>query len=410
MKKYVIVIYMAVFAIPGMAQVSKQFSLQQCIEIALNNNIGIKIAEKNVERTKDLQGTAWDVDKMELSLSQDPTSGGSPDNALSITQQIEFPTVYAARRHQLKAETKAEQSKVGMLRKQVGAEIASLYWQLVYERELINILQQKGTYIKHYNSVTSKRYEIGESRKIENLSAKRMNMDNMQETATAIARVAATQRKLMALMNTDYTVLPAEDSLTMIEWKGLDYNFMQTAEGLYAQDKLNVADKAIKVAKSGYAPSLSLSLRNQLVISSWNPYHADRARFDGGNFMGFEVGIGVPLFFGATKAKVKAAKKEKEIAKLELQRVETERKNEFAKCLENVNVAQQRANFYRNQEMNTADELMRIGSIEYSNGEISYLEYANIIQDYIDTKQKCAAAINEYNQAVISLMRMNDGF
>lgn len=30
-----------------------------------------------------------------------------------------------------------------------------------------------------------------------------------------------------------------------------------------------------------YAPSLSLSLRNQMVISSWDPYHVNRNRFEG---------------------------------------------------------------------------------------------------------------------------------
>ena len=29
-----------------------------------------------------------------------------------------------------------------------------------------------------------------------------------------------------------------------------------------------------------YAPSLSLSLRNQMVISSWDPYHVNRNRFE----------------------------------------------------------------------------------------------------------------------------------
>ncbi len=37
-----------------------------------------------------------------------------------------------------------------------------------------------------------------------------------------------------------------------------------------------------------------------------------------GNFMGFEVGVGIPLFYGATKARIKAAKKDKEIAEYEI--------------------------------------------------------------------------------------------
>ena len=125
--------------------------------------------------------------------------------------------------------------------------------------------------------------------------------------------------------------------------------------------------------------------------------------------MGFEVGIGVPIFFGATKAKVKAAKKEREMAELEMQQTEKLRKQEYTTCLDNVGIMQQKVNYYNTAGKNTADEMMRIGSIEYENGEISYLEYISIVQDYIDAKKKRATAINDYNQAVVSLMRLTGG-
>lgn len=409
MKRHIIITGMILIAAQAIAQQPRQMSLRQCIDTAMKGNINIKVAAKGIERAKAMQGTAWDLDKTELSLAQDPTSGGSPDNSISITQQIEFPTVYAARHSQLKAETKAEQSKAEMLRREICADIASLYWQLTYEKERLDILRQQDSCLASYNDIASKRYKAGESRQMENLSAKRMLMENIQEMADAKAGIAATQRRLMTLMNTDYTIEPTEKGLKMIEKRALDYNFMLTAEGQYAQDKLNVADKAIKVARNGYAPSLSLSLRNQLVISSWNPYHADRTKFDGGNFMGFEVGIGIPLFYGATKAKVKAAKKEREMAELEMQQIEALRRQEYSTSIEAVSMARNKADYYNTQGKKTAEEMMRIGSIEYKNGEITYLEYVNIMQSYIESKLKRAAAINEYNQAVISLMRITDG-
>ena len=409
MKKYIIAVSLIFVAFPSAAQQTRRLTLNQCIDFAMKGSNDIKIAEKGVERAKIMQGTAWEMEKTELSLSQDPTSGGSPDNSISLTQAIEFPTVYAARRSQLKAEAKAEQSKAEITRRQLSADIASLYFQLAYQMENIRILQKNDSYLANYQKVASKRYETGEARQIESLSAKRMLMENRQELVAAQTDFSASQRQLAALMNIVGSIVPAEDSLVMIEWKGREYNFMQTAEGQYAQDKLQVADRGVRVAKSGYAPSLSLSLRNQLVISSWNPYHADRTKFDSGNFMGFEVGIGVPIFFGATKAKVKAAKKEREMAELEMQQTEKLRKQEYATCLDNVSRMQQKVNYYNTAGKNTADEMMRIGSIEYENGEISYLEYISIAQDFIDARMKRAAAINGYNQAVVSLMRLTGG-
>ena len=391
------------------AQQPERLSLQQCVDIAMGGNAGVKAAEKSVERAKALQGTAWDLDKTSLSLSQDPTSGGSPDNAVSVTQEMEFPTLYVARRRQLKAETSAERSRADMVRAQLGADVASLYWQMVYQGEMIKILQRHDNMLARYESVATKRYEAGETRQVESLSARRMRMENSQELSSARSELAALQRQMVALLGTDRVMLPAEDSLVMLSGNGISYNFSQTAEGRYANDRIAVADRAVGVAKNGYAPTLSLSLRNQLVLSSWNPYDTDRSKFSGGNFMGFEVGVGVPIFYGATKARVKAAKKEREIAELEMRQTELQRNQEYAAGLARLETARQKAEFYLGKGADNMSEMMRIGSVEYENGEISYIEYMDIMQNAIDADIRRADAVNGYNQAVVSLRRLTGG-
>ncbi len=55
-----------------------------------------------------------------------------------------------------------------------------------------------------------------------------------------------------------------------------------------------------------------------LFATGWSSPHgihimSTETGFEGGNFMGFEVGVGIPLFYGATKARIKAAKKIKKL-------------------------------------------------------------------------------------------------
>jgi cobalt-zinc-cadmium resistance protein CzcA len=47
-----------------------------------------------------------------------------------------------------------------------------------------------------------------------------------------------------------------------------------------------------------------------------------------------------------------------------------------------------------------------LSAIEYENGEISYVEYVNAIEETIAVLMKHADAINEYNQAVIAIQRL----
>lgn len=385
---------------------TRKVSLQECINMALENNPQMQVANKSVERAKALQGTAWEIDKTELSLSQDPTSGGSPDNALSLSQSIEFPTYYIARHKQLKAETQAERSKAAVVRLSLENDVKAAYYQAVYQVERLRVLESQDSLLAQYRTLAEKRYKAGETRQLELLSAERLQRENKMEVLAAHNELETAQLLLSRLVGSVETVEPKEDSLFPLDWKQASYNYSQTPDGQYSADRLKVSEQAVRVAKNGFAPSLSLSLRNQLVISSWNPYDQDRSRFDGGNFMGFEVGVGIPLFYGATRAKVKAARKEREMIALEIKEQEQLRQQEYLSALSRMNAAYVRYTYYNEEGRERSDKMAEQGLLEYSQGEISYLEYMNVLQESIDLRLKRASALNDYNQCVLVMEKL----
>lgn len=385
---------------------TRKVSLQECINMALEKNPQMQVANKSVERAKALQGTAWEIDKTELSLSQDPTSGGSPDNALSLSQSIEFPTYYIARHKQLKAETQAERSKAAVVRLSLENDVKAAYYQAVYQAERLRVLESQDSLLAQYRTLAEKRYKAGETRQLELLSAERLQRENKMEVLAAHNELETVQLLLSRLVGSVETVEPKEDSLFPLDWKQASYNYSQTPDGQYSADRLKASEQAVRVAKNGFAPSLSLSLRNQLVISSWNPYNQDRSRFDGGNFMGFEVGVGIPLFYGATRAKVKAARKEREMIALEIKEQEQLRQQEYLSALSRMNAAYVRYTYYNEEGRERSDKMAEQGLLEYSQGEISYLEYMNVLQESIDLRLKRASALNDYNQCVLVMEKL----
>lgn len=382
---------------------AETLSLSQCLSLAAENCLAIKSANAKVERTRTLQGTAWDIEKTELSLSQDPTSGGSPDNALAITQSIEFPTIYAARRGQLKAETIVEEKQRNITIQQIRTNITISYYQLVYEMERLEILKAQDSILSHYVDIAQKRYEVGEVRQLEVLSARKLLRENRLEMESTQSNMEAIQHQLSSQIGVNSTIMPSDKKLTRITYHPREYQYTSTPDGELANSQLLLAEKSLHVAKNGYAPSISFTLKNQLVITGWDPYHENRSRYSGGNFMGFEIGIGVPLFYGATKAKVKAARIEKDITEFTMQQQRLTRQNEYDAALAQYTSAFNRVEYYEKQGTENAIEIVRLATFEYENGEISYIEYINALQESIDSHLKYAAAINDYNQAVIAL-------
>lgn len=392
-------------SIPG-----EKMTLQQCFQLADRQNLALQSGRKAVEKAQVMQGTAWDLDKTEIAFSQNPASSGDTDNGLTFSQSIEFPTVYTARRNQLKAETQAEKSRLNVTSQQLRLEIANVYYAMLYQTHRLQILLQQDSVIQRYCDVAGKRYKAGEARQLEFLSADRMRNDNRLEMTKVKNEAENLQTALMALLNTTTPVVPAADNLVISQSSPMNaaFNYQQTADAQYQKDLISALDQEVKCAKTGYAPSLSLALRSQLLIDSWDPYHINRQRFTEGNFFGFEVTVGVPLFYGATKAKVKAAQKDREVALLAMQQEQREKERDYKQGYNRLQNAIKRMEYYSGENMAKAKDIERLSTLEYENGEISYVEYASALQEAIDMRLKQAEVVNEYNEAVLALMALNN--
>ena len=392
-------------SIPG-----EKMTLQQCFQLADRQNLALQSGRKAVEKAQVMQGTAWDLDKTEIAFSQNPASSGDTDNGLTFSQSIEFPTVYTARRGQLKAETQAEKSRLNVTSQQLRLEIANVYYAMLYQTHRLQILLQQDSVIQRYCDVAAKRYKAGEARQLEFLSADRMRNDNRLEMTKVKNEAENLQTALMALLNTTTPVVPAADNLVIPQSSPMNaaFNYQQTADAQYQKDLISALDQEVKCAKTGYAPSLSLALRSQLLIDSWDPYHINRQRFTEGNFFGFEVTVGVPLFYGATKAKVKAAQKDREVAQLAMQQEQREKERDYKQGYNRLQNAIKRMEYYSGENMAKAKDIERLSTLEYENGEISYVEYTSALQEAIDMRLKQAEVVNEYNEAVLALMALNN--
>lgn len=384
---------------------AQELTLEQCLDMAEKKNLSLRAARGEAERSEILEGTAWDIDKTELSLSQDPTSGASPDNALTLSQSIDFPTRYMARKRQLKAETRSRQSEVAVTRSRLRGRVASLFYELVYQREKLRILRGQDSILARYEDIAAKRYDAGEARQLEPLNARRLRQENRLETVRAEADSVTAHVALATLLGADAAVQPSQSGLSPIAFQADGYSYRQSPEGQLAELRLSVADEAVKVAKSEYAPSLSVALRTQMVIKGWNPYHVDRSWNDG-NFMGFEVGVGLPIFNGATRARVRSARKEREQMELQAESEALQREGEYAAATSRMDAAKSQMDYYMAAGSNDAATAAAVSANAYEAGEISYIEYVEALRQNIDTRLKCAEAINSYNQAVVTLMTL----
>lgn len=405
----ILIIYVLSSAlVPTMAQEATHatMSLHDCLKTALESNLTLRSGKIAIERAKDLQATAFDFNKTDISLSQTPTTGGGPENALTFSQALEFPTVYGARRSKLKAETQLEEARYAVDRNTLERDVATAYNALRYAIEQQRLYTVQDTIYTRFLAIAKARHGTGESSALEHIAARRLFDENRVAMANAIQAVNKAQLRLALLLNTDQLIVPSEPTFTAMEdnTEGNTPFTPQNVPSVTLASQANiVAEKNLKLARQAFMPDISVGASTQLLIKGFNPYNVDRSRFTEGNFMGFDVGISVPLFYGAKRARLKAAKKEVEQSRLLAEQEMKAASANFRLAQSEFTQAQQRLSYYEDNGNEAATETYRLSQIAYEKGDIAYVEYIQNLQAALAIQTAYAEAVNGYNQALINL-------
>lgn len=380
-------------------------SLDECIQDALANNLTLKSGKVSIEKAKDMQGTAFNIDKTDISLSQDPTSGGSPDNSISIGQSFEFPTIYGARKNLLKAETNLERNNYEVSKNELIKEVTATYYTLAFARKNIQILVEQDSIYSKFLFLANAKFKAGESGRLEQMNAERLFNENKIELKKAQTTFNSIQLNLQRWLNSDEWIEPQESELPVLSVNLTinDFDAYNTPYNKVLESKKEISEKNLNVIKQGFLPSFNFSLSNQMVIKGFNPYDVDRSRYDKGNFMGFEVGVSIPLFFWEQRSKTKAAKREVEIARIEQQDVLLALQKQYRSYLNDYYKAKDALEYYQTTGKKQADDIARISQVSYEKGEIDYIEYIQNLKTAVEIQLQYANAVNDYNQSIIML-------
>lgn len=396
--------------IPVRAQQTKPLTLKDAVQTAITNNPNLRRSGLEVSQNKALQGTAFDPAKADITLTQDPTSGGNIDNSLGITQTFAFPTVYKAQSKVLKAQTVLSEKARAITERELVRSVTLAYYQLRFAQNKLRQLGSQDSLYKRFSERATLRYKTGETSYLEQLSAvnayREIGVTKKQaEADVLIARQELQQ--LLGLNELPVIVVAPLEKLPFIPKDSAAAN--QHPQLVYYQQRTTLADAQLKAEKSRYLPDLTLGYRQQLLVGAFNPANINRNYYPGTRIGGVEVGVAVPLFFGAQKSKVKAAQVGQQIAQAEQQNAELLLRKQYSQGLQELAKSDEALHYYNEAGLKQAAEQIRIAQFAYSKGEIGYVEFIQNMTQAMSIRLNYLAALRDYNQTVIELTYLTTG-
>ena len=378
-------------------------SLEECLDYAFSHSLRMQQADLMAERARTMEKTAFEMSPTSLSLSQDPTSGGSPDNALILSQEFDFPSVYAGRRKVLQAGTAVEEKRRELTCSELRRDVSAAYCTLLARMHVVELLENNAKVLEQFVDMARSRLEAGEAGRLEMLGATRLKAANDIRLREAQNRRREASLDLQLLMNSDSEIVPSDSYVPVAEICA-EYSFGSTPAGALSLSEIGLSQQSLTlVRQEGFLPSFNVGLRRQMVLGAVNPYGVDRSRFEGGNWMGFEAGIAMPLFFGPQRKKVAAAKLDVEIARSQLEQKQNEAEAALTAATGRLDTARETYDYYVSEALPEAQELRKLSSLEYASGDISYVEYMQNLSTALETELDASEAADKLNQAIIEM-------
>ncbi len=386
-------VVMLIFSMIGLnanAQ-TKTLYLQNALELAIKNYPTIQQANLQTQQQKVLTGTATILDPFSINAGFWQINSTAFDYNIGISQGFKLPNAYKAGENLLKQNVLVAQTYEAVTKNELVRNVSNAYYNWIYFGQQYNLLLQTDSIFADYENFANKKYQVGESNKLEKINATLQRKELQIQLSKAKTEVAFYLIDLQKWMRSaeqfqapiTYSILPEinlNDSSLVFKHPVLQF----------LQQQIIAKEFAVKAEKAKELPSFNLGLNAQSLDKQLQFYYGS-------------AGVSIPIFKNGVKARTQAAKIEVEIATKELDKNRLEISTLFLQQNQLQQQNLQELKYYQTEGLRVAESIINTAQRIYKSGDIGYIEYIQNLKEAIKIKTDYLSTLNNYNQTIIQL-------
>jgi len=378
-----------------------KLSLQQAIDTALKSNYATRADRELAEYQKKLIKASVDIPSTNVQAEYGQLNSSYNDTRYSISQSIQFPTVYARQKSVQNQTYQTSVLAAKLSASELKRQVTASYYELVYLHDKYKLLVKMDSLFQVYLQQNQLRFDKGDINLLQKLTIENQHAQLLLQLQTLL------QDKEIALLNFNF-LLNASNKYEP-ELLPNKLNFTSSIEAKSFSNHLQIqvlqhqelsAQQQLKLQRAKLLPSLTLSFASMSMqgVGADNKYYSKTTHFNA-----LQVGLALPIFYGAQRAQIKAAQKMHHVTQLKMYQANETIKNEYAVLLTKFQAKQQALNYYETIALPNSHQIIASANLQLTKGEINFIEFSLLINQAIEMQSKYCDAVNEYNQTIIQL-------
>lgn len=402
----IIILLISVIGPTVNAQNQRVIDVNEAIRIALKNNRNIIAHDYEIKSAQSLLQTAMELPKLDFNVQLGQYNSARFDQSFQVSQTIPFPTIFAARKQLVNAEINSNVIQHELTANEIKNQVRSCYYQVQYLQHNQMQLSFLDSLFGDFIRIAEVRYKSGDTKRVD-ISTAKVKLGEIKLLAQQNeVYLKSAVYQLQQLLNTDESfIIDTAEKFQPLTIDILIDSVMladhPSVKDIYQQ--MQIALSTAKVTKAQGLPELFIAYTNQSLIGFQNINGQENYYDWNRRFSYLNVGVSIPITYGATKAKIKSLEYHKqaleENARQQQINLSTQLKQSMLQYQHNVEAF----NYYQSQALPNADEMLTVARISYQTGDISYLEYLYALQTAAEIRLNYLSSIQEINQSVIKI-------
>lgn len=375
--------------------------LQPSIDTALKNNFLVKNEKLKAEYQQKMIKSGVSISQTNISSEIGQINSIYTDTRFGISQSFSFPTVYANQKKVLNEEWKSAVLGVSLKEAEVKKAVTQVFFSYVILREKEKLLKEADSSYAEFLKRTSLKLKAGETNVLEKTTAETQRGNIQIQLRELQQEIEITKLQFNLLLNAKSIYLPDESShKAFLVSEEVDGTITQHPLIKIWEQQQSIASKNTKLERSKLLPELTFGYYNMSMKGNGadNVFYNASTRFNSA-----QIGIGVPLFAGSQKARIKSAKVNELITANNLEQQKQAMKIELMALMSRYKTNAITVDYYEKTALPNASIIIETANKQFFNGEINYLDWVTLTNSSISIANNYLDALRQLNENIISI-------
>jgi len=380
-------------------------SLEQLLQQANTNNLSLKASRSGVGYWKQLQTATTELPRTQVGGEYGGINSLNNDTRFYINQSFELPVVYRRQKELYGAQEQVASTQVALKQQELQKAVKTVFYNMVDLLERQKLLLRLDSIYSRFLDAANLRLKTGESTILEKSNAETQIQQLKLQQEQVKADLRMEQQQLQWLLNTKEMLLPAYHALKKEHQQLIDTLAVADHPAVQLQQqqvKVNAAQTNIEKARLN--PEFTVGYSNQSIIGYQTKDGVTQKYYGSGErFNIYQLGVALPIFNKAVKARIKAGQLQQETTRMVADATSEYLANQWQQLTEAYKKYDAQVQYYETTGIQQAALITRNARLGFEKGDVSYVEWTLQMNNAVNIELGYLQAIHALNNTIIEL-------